>query len=384
MVIKRTRLIYISLVLFIILITGFIYLSKIQIIDIKKNEFKEVYNQSIFNCKFNEISISNSEIENITMMGIDNNNIFYSGIKNDNIVYGIYQLNNNTYNIIYEVNPNSNFSIDPIIINSNMYILEFIIDQKESYFILKKITPKGEKIEILKDRAVQIPFITSVDDNIIINYSFNENKKYKDKLILINTENLENTQIEELTYSINQNGYYTGETIVYAGGLKEGFFYQILTLDNTELHLGEPSIKYYSLIEEQIVFENKIPEILSYISGTENFLLASKYGYERALNNSASIIFLPSQEKVSLEEFSTTNDIISSYLINENKLILVNNNHIFIYDLKKFNYFKFNYKDSNNKNKKYSKIYIDNQSIGYSESIGNETTFFISKISNIK
>lgn len=296
----------------------------------------------------------------------DSNKIYFSYSKKDSITYATKDLNNNSVDIIYEVKGNeleNMFTIHDGVVDDTLYIVKtntknlannktykkngkqfyeynFIVVDKDKnvkkYFNEDEVSTSGDNQIYSSVPAVRIDghnLILStqnhVGNDIIKSFIFKFN---------IDDAQLSLLEEEELNYSNNK---FNGKFILFAGGVENNLYYQVINYENTD-KMENGSAEVYKLIspseskkilelDKENNQENAKKKRLFFISGDDYLLFTSNLVPNTAKYNTGKVYNLNTMEGTEIPNITVDNDIRELYTIN-NLYFLNNRSNFYIYN----------------------------------------------------
>lgn len=268
-------------------------------------------------------------------------------------------------------------------INGSIYIVENYMNKDTVSFALKSIDKNGNLTKYMERTADRIPYINSNENHIFINYSVSTSTENPDSiernrvsyLEMFNVHNRKFKDIDRKSYNINGDKY-TGEWIVYCGGLEDTIFYQVIIYDNELETDGKSRIMKYSIENETINDFTTLNDKVLYVTGLEHQLFLSEYSYEDSTKKTGKIyhslkIFNKYQE---IEEISPGLDVLDCKKLENDNIVLFNVFNYYVYNPKEKTYFYVNYNDD--LESRYSDIKMFNNNIGYIKTTKDKSWFY--------
>lgn len=220
--------------------------------------------------------------------------------------------------------------------------------------------------------------MVSLYGKFLINYNDIHKNNYNSYLSEIDINTLKSKEILKKSYTINKNNLLTGELIVYCGGFKDDYVYQVIQYDNEEFQTGGTSKLYYyndTFKEKHVEVSFNSDNIYSFVCGDKDNLIVSDYHYERPQNETGSFYELIDKNYIEniIPNIRTTNDILDCKQLS-NKIIITSLNYVSIYDLENRDYSEINIENASSNVKFYK------NSFGYLEENKDKLIFKLFEI----
>lgn len=361
----------------------------------------EVKKENVEKAEFDE-EIKNVEIpKNATEFRFlnynpENNKLYFTYTSEDRIVYASKNLKDETTDIIYEIKGNEKENMFAIardgVIDETLFIVKVnnknVANNKknnsgketfEYNFIVvdkNKTIQKyfdEDKSSITNDNQVynKIPSVTVDGHNLILTCENNIGKDIlKSYLLQFNIDDALLSLLEEEELN-TKNNKLNGKYIIFAGGLENTIYYQVVNYKVEENMEKESAdiYKYVSFDESKKVLElEKIttPEAVKnrkviFVSGDDKFLFTSDYVIEASDYNTGKVINLETMESSEIPNVDSNHYLTDAYKINDFYL-LDNNDNIYVYNKSEKLLIQKNYKE---KGKSASKMAISKNTISY-------------------
>lgn len=383
-------IIYIFLIL---IITGCITSKKVNNVIESKKEIKNVsqFKLKLFSePKGNILNNFKKEIYILPELS-SKDYVYITGYNIDGAYLSVHKGNSDITNYLYfnfktkklSNIYNQDFSKIAVSLNQllydqeNIYINEMYTNKKGKLDL--KIFKVNRNAELTKICSIKdlwgLPALSLIGNNIIVNYTLNQNNKILDKLISIDKDTKDIFEIASSEATIDENGLYTGKSIIECDGINNGLYYQIIETNKSNMSEGEgvSKVYYYSLKDKKITKEIKFNILLDYLTGTEDYLITSDY-LPRDPNKKGGRIFdFKNGNYQYVPGIDAVNQIKKVYQLTEGVLLLVAIDNYYIYDLNKKLFYKANTQ---------SEVCAYKNSFGYCEQNNNKIHLVIYK--NVK
>lgn len=212
------------------------------------------------------------------------------------------------------------------------------VTSEEWYSTLLEIGIDGTcKTIYTLDDNIWNPIIYEVPGYLMINHQ-------RDNKCLLDVINLENPNpmhtVRETELIQNEDGTYTGEYILYGGGSEnQGFYYEVVSLENEYLNKGTNSeIYYYDLEKEENRYVLKPSNKSVFLSGTEQYVFRCCYGSPVAYQISGRICWNDGEEKLDygIPGVSTGNDLRKVEVYDDSKFLGITHDNLVMVDVENF------------------------------------------------
>lgn len=313
----------------------------------------------------------------------ENNKIYYSYTKDESIIYESKNLKTNDIEILYTIKGNEKENMFAIakdgVIDGNLYILkvnnrnivrenkdgkENTSDKFEYNFIVidkdknvKKYMDEDEYILSSDNQFYnKIPSVCLDGHNLILTCENNVKDSIKSYLIKFNIDECNLSLIKEAEV-VRKDNKLNGDYIMFAGGLDNTIFYQMIKYDNDDsLEKGSATIYKISKSGEnkKIIDLDQInnPKDVKnrkvlFLSGDDKLLFTSDYVIEASNYNTGKVFNL--SNTITNKEIP---DVYSGYDLNncakfENFYFISNNEYLYIYNNNGNLLFQEKYDDKN-------------------------------------
>ena len=182
--------------------------------------------------------------------------------------------------------------------------------------------------------SIRRPFIAYADKYLIANYI--DGNTYVLGYIMHSMYGGSAMQfIEVLRYefTVDDNGLMTGRIPVYAMGDSQGFYFQVITLDNEMLDFGGESAVYFFCFQAQEYWHVlDLQDSVTYINGSGGVLVYSYHSVDSPRASTGRIAFLDTLETVVIPHVTPVNGIVSAY-IGAEQIFVISANDIMVYTI---------------------------------------------------
>lgn len=296
----------------------------------------------------------------------DSNKIYFSYSKKDSITYATKDLNNNSVDIIYEVKGNeleNMFTIHDGVVDDTLYIVKTNTKNLANNKTYKKNGKQFYEYNFIvvdKDKNVKKYFnedeVSTSGDNQI--YSSVPSVRIDGHNLILSTQNhvgndiiksfilkfnIDDAQLnlleeEELNYSNNK---FNGKFILFAGGVENNLYYQVINYENTD-KMENGSAEVYKLIspseskkilelDKENNQENAKKKRLFFISGDDYLLFTNDLAPKTAKYNTGKVYNLETMESTEIPNITVEDVIRELYTIN-NLYFLNNRSNFYVYN----------------------------------------------------
>ncbi|EGL35678.1 hypothetical protein HMPREF9126_1562 [Parvimonas sp. oral taxon 110 str. F0139] len=296
----------------------------------------------------------------------DSNKIYFSYSTKDSITYATKDLNNNSVDIIYEVKGNeleNMFTIHDGVVDDTLYIVK----SNTKNLVNNKTYKKNGKqfyeynfIVVDKDKNVKkyfnedeastsgdnqiyssVPAVRIDGHNLILSTQNHVgNDIIKSFIFKFNIDKAELTLVkeEELNYSNNK---FNGKFILFAGGVENNIYYQLVNYNNTD-KMENGTAEVYKLISEseskkileldkENNQENAKQKRLLFLSGDDYLLFTNDLAPKTAKYNTGKVYNLNTMEGTEIPNITVEDIIRELYTIN-NLYFLNNRSNFYVYN----------------------------------------------------
>jgi len=326
----------------------------------------------------------------------ENNKLYFTYTSEDRIVYASKNLKDETTDIIYEIKGKEKENMFAIardgVIDETLFIVKVNNknvannkknnSEKETFEYNFIVVDKNKTIQkyfdedkssITNDNQVynKIPSVTIDGHNLILTCENNVGKDIlKSYLLQFNIDDALLSLLEEEELN-TKNNKLNGKYIMFAGGLENHIYYQVVNY-KVEENMEKESADIYKQISpsesKKILELEKIttPEAVKnrkviFVSGDDKFLFTSDYVIEASDYNTGKVINLETMESSEIPNVDSTHYLTDAYKINDFYL-LDNNDNIYVYNKSGKLLIQKNYKE---KGKSASKMAISKNTISY-------------------
>ena len=141
------------------------------------------------------------------------------------------------------------------------------------------------------------------------------------------------TEVLRYEFAVDDNGLMTGRIPIYAMGDSQGFYFQVITLDNEMLDFGRESAVYFFCFQVREYWHVlDLQDRVTYINGSGGVLVYSYHSVDSPRASTGRIAFLDTLETVVIPHVTPVNGIVSAY-IGAEQIFVISANDIMIYTI---------------------------------------------------
>ncbi len=296
---------------------------------------------------FNRIDTEGNILDTYSsLVGFNNDDYYFSYKNNDYWLYAIGNNKSKEIMPIYKVKNSYDIFYQSIYKDNLIIGIGYWETDTICRYELLLISTDGEKKTVYESVSRGFPTTCIVDDYAVINLVEQNENLYLSKLLCVDLESEKVTNIETSTYTI-ENNLYSGTFTINAGGWKNGFCYEKVTMNKEEMQneqTGKSSIYYYSFknkkSEKLVDYSNKV----FYINGSNACFVTSDYLLKARV--STGKIWIKEQDgykEYEIPGIVAGEDIKNAYQLTDDTILLYNRNHYYIYSLQNKSFYKEKY-----------------------------------------
>lgn len=268
-------------------------------------------------------------------MGSKPQGIYLSYNEPDRNVYVVKNYITGEEKILYE---NKNVFATAIqgVYNDILYIIETIIQDEKLVSDVVLVNNNGSVYRYNIGKMDKIPYVQQLDNLLLINYEYREENMVKTYLTYFDMTNFNQENILQEQYTENLSGTVTGKYILFAGGMENTIYYQIVEYNDEDIEKGGKSY-IYKINKNDINSAEKLFELENkalFLSGDENSLIISDYVFEPPFYDSGKL-YIKNNDNWSytiIPNVTAGADLIGAEKISDKVLLIFNNESFYIYD----------------------------------------------------
>lgn len=268
-------------------------------------------------------------------MGSKPQEIYLSYNEPDRNVYVVKNYITGEEKILYE---NKNVFATAIqgVYNDILYIIETIIQDEKLVSDVVLVNNNGSVYRYNIGKMDKIPYVQQLDNLLLINYEYREENMVKTYLTYFDMTNFNQENILQEQYTENLSGTVTGKYILFAGGMENTIYYQIVEYNDEDIEKGGKSY-IYKINKNDINSAEKLFELENkalFLSGDENSLIISDYVFEPPFYDSGKL-YIKNNDNWSytiIPNVTAGADLIGAEKISDKVLLIFNNESFYIYD----------------------------------------------------
>ncbi|MCR1898491.1 hypothetical protein NSA47_05735 [Irregularibacter muris] len=327
-----------------------------------------------FNVSHKTIELKFDESQkNLELIDIKKDNEIYVRYDNSGkMVYAIKNLNTNKDLILYKSESVFATALSGVY-KDKLYVVETLIegDKFISYIVLVDKQKNVHRYPL--GTMNKIPYVYQVDNLLLINYESGEKNQINSYLSYFDMDTNRLDSITEEQYKINSSGTVTGNYILFAGGMENSIYYQVVEYNNEDIEKDGKSYLYKIDRDnkESIKKITTLNEKLIFISGDENSLITSDYMYEAPFYDSGKLYVKNKNKwlKTTIPHITAGRDIIGVEKIGDNVLLIYNNESYYLYNYESKNYVEKTYRKEDSI---FSRIRVSKNNFFYLEKTNNK------------
>ncbi|MGV8147301.1 MAG: hypothetical protein ACLKAK_12805 [Alkaliphilus sp.] len=357
------------------------YTSVVQKGELKKINFFEEKNYDLieFELPRYENGIHTNYANKMVLIGVNLSRYYFSAASLEGIDFFYYDSDAREYSKYKYPNNTMLANTISMIYEDNVYVvvLEGGNGKLELFQVVKiNILEKTHEI-IYEGRTNFIPDVQTVDNYLAISFAYREGNKMYSEVHAINLDE------ENKIYEIHKTFYYsisktdgTGRYISGSGGSNGNLYYQIVTLENQNKHLGEGDfyIYKYDFSEKKIVEKIVLPKCKQFVSGSADVFVATiaTFGGRRPLRYRATSLYVKDEEEKIYNKFSihyshSHNPLYLLLALSQDRLVAYNADTMWLIDTTTLEYdkVKFRFLNLRDKGVRFSNPGVFNESLFY-------------------
>lgn len=354
--------------------------SVVQKGELKKIDFFKEKNYALIESVLVEYESdsANYYAYEILLIGVDSNGYYFSNNSGEGLTYYYYDKGTSEYTKYNYFNEAMLASTLAKVYEGNIYVV--VIEggnRRLMQFKILKINIRSKNHEVIYENKTNwVPDFQIVDNYLTIAYVFTEEGKTFSQVIAIDLEN------ENKSYEIYKTSYHpttetraTGRFIAGFGGGNATLYFQVVTLKNQNLQLGEGDFYSYKydFKEKKIVERIVLPRGQQFIAGSGDVFIETiaTFGTQRPLRYRATSLYVKNDgiyDKYTIHYSHSHNPLFLAMDLDENRLIAYNSNTMWLIDHETLEYDKVKFRIStlHDKGISFSNPFVYNESIFYS------------------
>lgn len=308
----------------------------------------ELDNNSSFIHKTYELKINKTQ-SNLELVDVDEKNgkLYTSFTSSEKTIYKVNNLYNNNHEILLYESENVFATALSGIYKDTLYVVETLSEGDKFTTEIVLIDSKKNVNKYKVSTMDKIPYVQQIDDILIINYEIVNKNIVESYLVCFDMDTKKLNIIAKNNYLINSSGNVTGDYILFAGGLGDIIYYQIVKYRNEDLE-KEGTAYVYRVNKKDMRNSKKainLNEKLIFISGNDNIIITSDYIYEAPFYDSGKLYVRKNDNWLYhvIPGITAGNDIIGVHEINKNTLLIFTSEDYYLYDYKEKKYMKNSY-----------------------------------------
>lgn len=277
---------------------------------------------------YKSIDLKSLDMESYTIITFSENKIYLSyrdRDENADFNIGYYDLDLEKLVPLY-INKNISASNTIYVMKDNMYLSCYSnLDSYENPYLSQviQISFNGDTKVLFESPCIGIGFFAVVDDKMLLKWGIQEKDVYIDKLTLIDPNSSVNFDIAESYYYYVNDEDITGERIFYASGYNNIIYFQRVSYkDESMYEEGTTSIIKYNIKKRTTEKVIGIDTKSIYISGSDNFIVLSKYEEDNLKTETGHFYNLKKKTFNKIPTVFTANFILKTLWISESKVIV--------------------------------------------------------------
>ncbi len=321
----------------IIIITTLLLILLVSCSENKNNINSQVFNLNNELTNTQYISFKNNaniDFNKYSLLGF-NNDIYLGEVNDDKFDIYTYSLDGEFDNEVlidnYDFYNNFTYNDGIIIIASKLVETGIKFD----IYTLEYNTDSFNKI--YSNIANRIPYVSVLDNEVIVNYRYLENDKLNSFVDKINLLDNSVEVIVKESAKVTKKGTVKGKVIICAGGYEDNTYYQILNCDDEAIENVQKKYIYsYDSNTRKHKKELKLKNQLIHFNGNTNFILTSEYNSQKPIIDSGVIYY--NNDKTIIPNVMSGEDILEWKVIDENNIVFITKNNIYNYDIQNNEY----------------------------------------------